>query len=189
MTSGRPVPRDIPKGYLGKLIDSMWTLHNATLRRLEADSKNMHATGELMALKARLLPRLPRGLINEDAFIAVYATKLGFTVRLVPDALVYIRIPQTPYDLLVQRRRIQYGHMQVKRLLGRFPSVLSTLSVKHPVFAIRLLADFFRSSPSMLSVLPLLITLETFAVLLALSDFLRGGNMHVRWRRAESTKR
>jgi len=77
--------------------------------------------------------------VNDDAFIALSAKKKGFLVKYETESRVSICGPQTLREYFRQRRRILFGHKQVKKITGESPQHLIYLFPSYPIHAIKLL--------------------------------------------------
>jgi cellulose synthase/poly-beta-1,6-N-acetylglucosamine synthase-like glycosyltransferase len=117
MTTGRPVPLNDPRTFMGFAAHMLWDLHHyINLRNFKA--------GELVAFR-NTFQHLPLQTSVDEASIEPVIRGQGYEVRYVPAAIVYNKGPQTVEDFLKQRRRIYAGHLEVRRRLGYSVSTMS----------------------------------------------------------------
>jgi poly-beta-1,6-N-acetyl-D-glucosamine synthase len=182
--SGRPVFTR-PKGLVSDVLDVMWTSFNLlSSDPTQSDQKN-HGTDELMAIRRELLTELPPGVVNDGAYIAGRIRERGFRVGFQPEAVVQIDVPRRMVDLIRQRRRILFGHIQVKRLVGKAPRTVETMMFFSPSQSVGIVIRMLASKPKMVLVLPVAAMGELIAVSGALWDTIRSSKSHAVWRRYE----
>jgi cellulose synthase/poly-beta-1,6-N-acetylglucosamine synthase-like glycosyltransferase len=117
MTTGRPVPVNEPRTFMGFAAHLLWDLHHqVNLRSFKA--------GEIIAFR-KIFERIPYHTWVDEASIEPVIRGQGYEVRYVPTAVVYIKGPLTMGDFLRQRRRIFAGHLAVRRTLGYRVSTMS----------------------------------------------------------------
>lgn len=179
--SGQPVFRR-PQGLISDVLDLMWTSFNL----LSADPRHAnqanHGTDELMVIRRSLLPELPMGVVNDGAYIAGRVRERGFRVGFQPKALVQIDVPRRMVDLISQRRRILFGHIQVKRLVGKAPRTVETMMFFSPLSSIRIVIRELASKPRLIVALPAAGIGELVAVCGALWDTTTAKNLAI-WKR------
>lgn len=182
--SGKPV-FERKGGIISDVLDVMWTSHNL----LSADPKNYnqrnHGTDELMVIRSELLPELPSGLVNDGAYIAGRIREMGYRVGYQPNALVRIDVPKRIIDLITQRRRILFGHIQVKRLVGKAPRTVETMMFFSPTQSAKIVVQMLASRPKRILVLPVAILGEIIALSGALWDTFVSNAGHAVWKRYE----
>jgi hypothetical protein len=54
-------------------------------------------------------------LINEDAFLCLRAEVNGLSVNYLKDGEVHNLVPSNPMNLFQQRRRVNFGHIELKK--------------------------------------------------------------------------
>ena len=134
--SGKPV--FVRSGDLiSDVLDVMWTSFDLLSSDPSQSKQSNHGTDELMVIRSDLLPELPPGVVNDGAYIAGRIREMGFRVAFQPEAVVQIDVPRRMTDLIRQRRRILFGHIQVKRLLGKAPRTVETMMFFSPTRASR----------------------------------------------------
>jgi len=166
----------------------MWRVHNQTLQTLNHDNVLTHASGELFCTRRGIVSKIPDNIINDDAYIAMMANRKGFIVRFDPNARVRIKVPSTFADLIRQRKRIVYGHYQIKRILGSSPRTIESMTFYDPRRVVRILAETMKRYPKEIHKLFAAIIFEVMVNLMALIDIVRGKSF-VPWKEAPTTKR
>ncbi len=184
---GRPSPIDERSNTMGKLSHLMWTLHNRTLMELSAKGDLGHASGEFFAIRRGIISELPSYVVNEDAYIAIVARRAGFRIEFEDNAIAYMRGPGTVSDYVSQRRRVHFGHIQVMKSTGNYPTTFEEQVLLRPALFFRLLRDELRILGGGLRELLFGGALEVVSLLLSGFDRVLG-KTHVVWRMVESTK-
>lgn len=182
--SALPIPIDCV-GPAGKVSEALWSLHNLTQLMLNREGRAEHLSGQLFAIRRSLCYAIPENVVNDDAFLALRSSGRGYNVVFEPQAQVLVNSARTFRDLLVQRRRIIYGHLMLKRLTGRSPRIFQTCSSQYKM---HILSAWLKSRFRDLHSLLILGFLELIAHLLARHD-LHDENSHKIWKMAETTKR
>jgi cellulose synthase/poly-beta-1,6-N-acetylglucosamine synthase-like glycosyltransferase len=182
--SGRPeFERD--GGIISDVLDVMWTSHNLLSSDPDQRSQSNHGTDELMVMRSELLPELPHDVVNDGAYIAGRIREMGFRVGYEPEAVVQIDVPRRMIDLIRQRRRILFGHIQVKRLVGKAPRTVETMMFFSPAHGARIVIRMLAIRPSRVLVLPIAALGELIAVSGALWDTLVSSAANAVWKRYE----
>lgn len=184
---GRPLPVDDESNAMGRLSHLIWTLHNRTLRELSLDGSLGHASGEFFAIRQGIISELPREVVNDDAYMAIAARKAGYRIEYENDAVAFMRGPGTVSDYVSQRRRVHFGHIQVMKSTGRYPTVFETQAVARPSLFLQILRVEMKGLRGGLRALIMGSTLEVISLTLSGVDRLLG-RTHVLWRMVESTK-
>ena len=182
--SGRPVFTR-SSGLLSDVLDVMWTAHNLLSSDPDQRQQSNHGTDELMVIRSELLPELPRGVVNDGAYIAGRISERGFRVGFQPDAVVEIDVPRRMVDLIRQRRRILFGHIQVKRLVGKAPRTVETMMFFSPMQSAEIVIRMLADKPRRVLVLPVAILGELMALSGALWDTFVSSAAHAVWKRYE----
>ena len=180
--SGRPVFERRP-GLISDVLDVMWSSHN--LLSSDPRQQRNHGTDELMTVRSALLPELPQGVVNDGAYIAGRIREMGFKVGFQPTAVVHIDVPRRMVDIIRQRRRILFGHIQVKRLVGKAPRTVETMMFFSPLESLRIVVRMFASKPQEVLILPIAGVGELIAVTGALWDTFVASAAHAVWTRYE----
>ena len=169
-----------------KVNDVLWSLHNLTQLLLTREGRTGHLSGQLFVIRRSLCYAIPRSVVNDDAFLALRCTGRGYNIVFEPQATVFVNPAGTLQDLLIQRRRIVYGHLILRKLTGRSPCIFETCTVKEKM---HILSIWTRRRHKELPGLMILACLELIAHLAARSDLRSYGNSHIVWRTARTTKR
>ncbi len=181
---GRPVPR--PNGASPRwtgVIDLMWSLHHRFHEQLEAVGGGAHLSDELLLLTLPLPVDLPDGTINDGSYLGVSLAGQGAARHYAHGARVTTEAPSSIRDHLAQRRRIRFGNLEVRRLLGRSPTSIVGSALARPSWGLRFAREAVRDRPRGLRGLLTLAALESFAYLLAAWDQASRRHDHVRWAR------
>ncbi len=181
---GRPV-FERPKGLVSDVLEVMWTSFNRLSSDPNQAEQSNHGTDELMVIRSELLTELPPGVVNDGAYIAGRIRERGFRVGFQPEAVVQIDVPKRMVDLIRQRRRILFGHIQVKRLVGKAPRTVETMMFFSPAQSVRIVIDMLATKPRMVLVLPVAAMGELIALSGALWDTVSSSQSHAVWRRYE----
>lgn len=110
MTGARPCPDNSKGSLIGLVVHFQWDL-------LDSISRQRPKLGEMVALKAPVLPINPDSIVDEAALEA-QLTRTGSRLAYVAGARVQNRGPSTWSDLVAQRERIRIGHRQLQAATG-----------------------------------------------------------------------
>ena len=160
----------------------MWGFHNESSMLLNHAGVSNHSSDEMMLVRSSALEFLPDKLVNDGAYIAGMAKIHGYSIRFCNEARVKIDVPSRLVDLIGQRRRIIFGHVQVKKLTGKSPKTLRVILRSHPFLGLQIALRTIRKSPRLLLVLPLAMLCESVSTILASYDVLTGKD-HGVWKR------
>jgi len=171
--------------FMDKMNEVIWDLWNETQSYLNHLGMAQHLNGLLFAIRRGSCDKVPEDIINDDAFIGIKCKQKGYSIHFEKAAITFFQGTGTVNELIAQRRRVIYGHMKVKRETGVAPLVLEMcpLKIKINVFA-RWLRKKARLTPYLLAAC----ILELYANILAAIDVMKGGERHIVWRIAETTK-
>jgi len=189
IVGGSPTPINEGKSANGveAIAHLMWRLHNRTLELLSHDGVLTHACGEMFCMRRGIVSEVPLDVINDDKYISLQADRRGYRVLFDSEAKVTIKVPSTISDLLNQRRRVTYGHYQLKKMLRCSPRTLDSMMIYDPKRVIRIFADFIQEDFKRIPILIPAIILELAANLAALLDIAQGKN-YTKWIIATTTK-
>jgi len=142
--TGRPVPLNKRKSF-GYVAHIMWYVHWKYLLKLSLNDNLAHVSGEMCAFRTDLLAQLPTDVINDDSYMAVvWARMRGYRIVLDSNAIVYMRAPENIVELIEQRRRVNAGHLQTRKMTRHVPTVFTASCNRHPREAIDTVDDVFR---------------------------------------------
>lgn len=175
MAGGHPIPTNDHSIFMGYVAHLLWRLHHqVSLRRPKM--------GELIAFR-NFFRQIPADSAVDEASIEPLIRGQGLRLLYVPDAVVYIRGPETVSDFLKQRRRIYAGHLYVQDTLGYRVSTMKGFRIL-PLFLRVAELDwrYFLWSPAA-------VALEIFGRLLGVWDYRVWKRKHSVWDVVETTKR
>jgi cellulose synthase/poly-beta-1,6-N-acetylglucosamine synthase-like glycosyltransferase len=69
--------------------------------------------GEMIAFRKEIFAPIPDGIINDDAYLAMYTMRRGFRVIYEPEAVCWETSAQSMHDEVIRRRRINTGRFQL----------------------------------------------------------------------------
>ena len=126
LVCARPSPINNPKFLAGKLVQMLWSFHDQVFIQFSDAGHAKHAS-EAFCIRRGIVNLIPKDTVNDDAYIALMIMRKGWTISYEPKATVYIRGPETLQDYFRQRRRVIFGHYQVKKLTGESPQYFTAL--------------------------------------------------------------
>jgi hypothetical protein len=172
-------------GATAALLRLMWSVHNATLLRLNHEGRSNHSSDEMMAVRSEALSELPPGTVNDGAFIAGFAHRKGYSIRFLESARVRIDVPRNITGLFGQLRRIIFGHVQVMGQTGEAPRTAGSILFLSPLTSLRLIVGVIAREPGLALALPLAALTGLLVTPAALVDVARSSTNHGVWRRFE----
>ncbi len=170
-------------GMESGLLKVMWSAHNASSLLHSALGTANHSTDELMVIRRGALSELPEGTVNDGAYMGGRAVQKGYLVRTSATARVRIAVPGRLHQVVGQRRRVLFGHIQAWKALGARPRTVESLLTASPATALRIMVWTLAASPELIPVLPVALVTEGAALLLALRDTLVSTPSHAVWKR------
>jgi cellulose synthase/poly-beta-1,6-N-acetylglucosamine synthase-like glycosyltransferase len=182
LVSASPVIQD-GRGVTGAVAKLMWDAHNECLTTLNRTEQNNHCCDELIIIRAKALNKLPNDAVNDGAYLAGAAHRAGYTISFCHEARVRIDVPERFGELLRQRRRIVYGHVQILRSVGESPRTLESMIFNKPGLGLSILIRTLARSPKSALILPVAVVGEFFSVTRAALDTLVPTKKHVPWER------
>jgi cellulose synthase/poly-beta-1,6-N-acetylglucosamine synthase-like glycosyltransferase len=180
--SAKPV-FDEGNGLLGHALALMWSAHSLMSLRLNHAGMSNHACDELIVVRRSMMSRLPANLVNDGAYIGGLARAQGLKVKFSTAAEVKISVPKQPMDLIRQRRRITFGHVQVWKKLGRPPRTIESMLFTNPLMSLRTIIGILTERPRLILAVPLVLVSESAAILMGILDANRSTEQHTVWRR------
>lgn len=173
-SGGRPVPVNAPDTFVGYAVNLLWRLHH----RMALISPKL---GEMIAFR-KLMDEIPPDSAVDEASIEAIVRSRGLRLRYIPDALIRNKGPENLGDFIKQRRRIQNGHLWLKKKQDY--KVVSQSSGTLFWILIQEMLEFPLSIPRILGVM----ALEMYCRLLGSFDFHIRGKNPFAWDIARSTK-
>ena len=175
MAGGHAVPTNDRHTFMGYVVHLLWRLHHeVSLRRPKM--------GELVAFRG-FFHQIPADSAVDEASIEPLIRGQGLRLLYVPDAVVYIRGPETVSDFLKQRRRIHAGHIYVRDTLGYRVSTMNGFRV------LPLLLSAAEPDWRYFFWAPWAIALEILGRLLGTWDYRVWRRKHCVWDVVETTKK
>jgi cellulose synthase/poly-beta-1,6-N-acetylglucosamine synthase-like glycosyltransferase len=172
---GNPIPTNRSTALVDKIVQLLWGFHGHLAR---------HAT-EIFCIRKGIVDKIPTETVNDDAYVALIAKKKGWTIKYESKSSVSICGPKTFIDYFRQRRRVLFGHHQVKKLTGEAPQHLLSLLTLHPIRVVKLLLWFF-AMLSLPTILAFVLTELAINATATVDSIL--GKTHFKWRVSSSTK-
>jgi cellulose synthase/poly-beta-1,6-N-acetylglucosamine synthase-like glycosyltransferase len=181
---GNPVPVNSSESLAGRLVQLLWSFHDHVFVQLNDAGLARHAT-EIYCIRKGIIERIPVETVNDDAYVALETKKRGWLINYEQQSRVLICGPKTLKEYFEQRRRVIYGHYQVRKLTGESPQHLMYLMPALPVRVFRMGLWVVRTQD--IPTLMVFILAELTANLAAIGDILLG-KTHSQWRMLSSTK-
>jgi cellulose synthase/poly-beta-1,6-N-acetylglucosamine synthase-like glycosyltransferase len=166
------------------MVKILWSLHDHLFRQASETGTARHAS-EVFCVRKEVAENMPTETVNDDAYIALTAKKKGWSVEYEPESCVSIRGPETIIDYIGQRRRVIFGHHQVKRLTGQSPQYFAPLIHIDGKNRIKLLTSLFSKNDPLSIIAFVLIELVLNAVVKL--DIITAKSYSI-WNVAASTK-
>lgn len=182
VVSGKPY-FESRRTLTSKVEQLMWLAHNECSARLDFLEGGNHTSDELMVVKSEILEFLPYGLVNDGAYFASRATSSGYSVAFCRSAGVRINVPNRWVDLISQRRRILFGHFQVRKFTGQTPRTVESMLVSSPLFSLDIIVSILSRNPKLIFALPFAVVGEALSFFLAVKDWIVSTEEHRVWRR------
>ena len=108
MTGGRPKPENDPRTFIGYSVNLLWNLHH----EMALISPKL---GEMIAFR-RIFENIPDESAVDEASIEAIMRDSGLKLKYIPDAIIHNKGPENIKDFIIQRRRIESGHLWVKQM-------------------------------------------------------------------------
>jgi len=182
---GKPTPTNNAVSHIEKIVNLLWNFHDQVFTQLNKTKQLRHAS-EIYCIRKGIVKEIPGDTVNDDAYIALTARKQGWEISYEPQGIVSITGPQTISDYFKQRRRILWGHYQVKKLTGESPQYLIHMIPLNPINGLRLTLKLF-SKNEILTVITFLF-LEFVINYFSIIDSIIGKS-YAKWDIATTTKK
>jgi poly-beta-1,6-N-acetyl-D-glucosamine synthase len=181
---GNPLPVNPPTSLIGRIVKLLWSFHGHVFEQLNDSGLARHAT-ELFCIRKGIIDRIPAETVNDDAYLAVETKKKGWFIKFDAQSQVLISGPSTFQEYFQQRRRIIFGHFQIKKLTGESSQYLVHLLPLHPLQTLKLsLWLFAKYDPVTLFAF---LFMEFLVNVFAIGDVVARRD-YFRWRALPSTK-
>jgi len=182
------IPVYVSQNLASGLAGLAFQLHDRLSGKLDATGELVHVTGDVVSMKRELCAQIPGRCVNADEYLSVLTVRMGLRVKYIRSVLYRAALPTTISDHVRQRRRWLYGHLQIGRMLGEYPTVLEFVSFRKPLLPFCIIAEELLERPRGIPYFLALLFLELVAGALALQDILLKRE-HYSWKVIESTKR
>jgi glycosyltransferase involved in cell wall biosynthesis len=178
---GRALPRPSDTESFSSAARLLWSIHNSFHASVLATREGNHLSDEMLLLPIRHLPPMTSGIVNDGSFVGGWLTQNDGTLHYAHRAVVRICSPRNVREHVRQRRRIRFGHRQIRDQLAVEPLTIGLYARRHPVATVRLLARETRR-PGGVWALATLLGAETLAFGLSAVDARSDRIDHVRWK-------
>lgn len=182
MVAARPT-FESGRGSISDVLELMWTAHSDCSSQLNHQGISNHSSDELMVARAEAIHRLPQGVVNDGAYLAGTAYSHGYSIKFCYEAVVQIAVPKRFIDLIHQRRRIIFGHLQIWKLVGKPPRTVETLLLTSPLTGLKVVIRTLANIPRLILALPLAAVIEMVSIPAAIFDSLISTRKHEVWQR------
>lgn len=186
VVGGLPVVENSESGVVAESAATIWRVMRRAMTEIGLRGELSFVMGELYCFRTDLVERIPPEVVNDDAYIAMFARNRGFKVVHAAEANFVLRVPSSIPDYIAQRRRVTFGHLLIKARMGRFANI-EGIALDHPTILARAMIREAASRPASIVRAMFLLELEVAVRLLAWLD-LRTGKQHTLWNRIATTK-
>lgn len=107
-TGGRPVPVNPDNTFIGYAVNLLWRMHH----RMALISPKL---GEMIAFR-KVMDEIPKESAVDEASIEAIIRSEGLQLKYIPNAKIINKGPENERDFIKQRRRIQNGHLWLKKV-------------------------------------------------------------------------
>ncbi|MCB5234659.1 MAG: glycosyltransferase [Candidatus Cloacimonetes bacterium] len=107
-TGGRPVPVNPDNTFIGYAVNLLWRMHH----RMALISPKL---GEMIAFR-KVMDEIPKESAVDEASIEAIIRSEGLQLKYIPNAKIINKGPENVRDFIKQRRRIQNGHLWLKKV-------------------------------------------------------------------------
>lgn len=171
IASSRIMPLNRKEGFANFFGLFIYQLHH------EVSLKNPKF-GEMIAFR-NVIKKLPMTAVDEE-YLAMLIKERGYKLKYCPEAIVYNKQPTSIKELIIQRRRIHAGHIDLNRK-GYAPA---TYKLKNVITALIKNFEFNKAHLILGAIL-----LESYARGLGFYDTHLKKENHYVWKTAKSTKK
>lgn len=174
MTGGRPVPVNNPETFMGYAVHLLWRLHH----RMALQQAKL---GEMVSFR-RIFESIPPESAVDEASIEALIRNAGLQLRYVGNAIIHNKGPEKLSDFIKQRRRIQSGHLWLKKHQNY------QVSSQDSGLMLHLFADEFFGKISKIPWLCAVVAVELYSRILGWYDFAILNKNPYKWDIATTTK-
>lgn len=147
------------KSFFSKLSSVLWEVHDKQVEFALRSGLPAHA-GELLGIRKKCLAGYNEE-INDDAYFCINAVRMGLKIKYIRDVIIKCVPPRNLNDFVKQRRRIDYGHIQLRNE-GLEPYVVSILSKNTIRYSFLISLEAIKKNFRMLPYFMILIFMELF---------------------------
>jgi biofilm PGA synthesis N-glycosyltransferase PgaC len=180
-TSTRPIPVNPENSIMGWIPHMIWDLYHYMAESRDYKNEYFHISGESCAIRTGIVEMIPERIVNDDAYIGLQIRRAGYKVVYVPEAIVSMKGPTNIFDLITQRRRIIYGHMQLEKAYSAYIASIKLTQI------LRMLPKILKPQPKKFLGTLVGISIEGLSHMLARRD-IQKGRFHYMWNMVKSTK-
>jgi len=182
-----PVIENCYENLIARSLSMISRVMTRALRELSLREELSFVMGETYCFRTNLIGRVPDGIVNDDAYIASYARSMGFKVILAPEAKFVVGVPSSIPDYIAHRRRVTFGHLQIREKTGRFATSMEGIALDYPRILLRASIQEAALRPRSIWLTLVTLELEVFTRLFAWFDRKLGGE-YEKWRMIATTK-
>jgi cellulose synthase/poly-beta-1,6-N-acetylglucosamine synthase-like glycosyltransferase len=175
MTGGRPMPVNDESSFIGYSVHLLWRLHH----KMALYSAKL---GEMVAFR-KVIDSIPVDSAVDEASIESEIISRNLTLKYIPDAIIHNKGPETISDFIKQRRRIQAGHLWLKRTQNY------SVASQNSSVLFKLTLDEIKENPKKLPLLLGTIILEIWGRILGYYDLVIKKRNPYKWDIAKTTKK
>ncbi len=175
MTGGRPMPVNDESSFIGYSVHLLWRLHH----KMALYSPKL---GEMVAFR-NVIDSIPVDSAVDEASIESEIISRNLTLKYIPDAIIHNKGPETISDFIKQRRRIQAGHLWLKRTKDY------SVASQNSSLLFKLTLDEIKENPKKLPLLLGTIFLEIWGRILGYYDLVIKKRNPYKWDIAKTTKK
>lgn len=160
---GMAIPRVVPiagNTLAGIVAQAMWEFHDTHMAFNESRGL-FFCGGEFQLLRSRYIIKDDK-IVNDDEYLCNLTFKSGAGIRYCRDVVINNFMPDSFAKLMRQRIRVNFGHLQSRKIMGRHSSF--TLSALDLPRSIRILLRFRKEHPGKLMILCLALVVELFSI-------------------------
>ncbi len=151
----------------------MWRFHDSYVSMKESRGQ-FFCGGEFQVVRHRfIIPDV--SIVNDDEYLCHRVVSGGGKIKYCRDVVVRNTVPGSIRELLRQRVRVNFGHMQSRKQLGQHASF--SISSVNPMETIAAIRNFNRDYPGSLPVLFMASIIEAVSLLEAFILRIQGRNL------------
>ena len=116
--SGNPNSLNSRKNLFGYWADILTKTANFRRKKAVLYKKRFFCSGYLFAIRKKIFPILPEGLLSEDGFISHLVYSNGYRIGYSESSMVYVKYPTNFKDWILQKKRSAGGYSQIKKMIN-----------------------------------------------------------------------